>query len=91
MNARQRFMNFPGKMTAADYNIKRGLFSKLPYINMAGDLSNNCYIRRTPSGFVLYKMNGYIQPILVHTNGQNKYLKRCEPAYINAVLNYIQA
>lgn len=84
-------MNFPGKMTASDYNMERGRFSKLPYINMAGDLSNNCYIRRTPSGFVLYKMNGYIQPILVHINGQNKHLKRCDPAYINAVLNYIKA
>lgn len=52
-------------MTGRDLNKEKGKYKKLPFVPGAGSLADNCYIRHTKSGFVLYKENGYLQPIYV--------------------------
>lgn len=84
---------YKSKMTARDLNESKGLYKKLPFIEFAGDLANNCYIRYTKSGYVLYKKNGYLQPIAMMVNNVlhvKKYREWMMP-YIETVVKFIES
>lgn len=89
MTLEKLFEIFPSKMTARDLNKKNGKYKKLPFIPFAGDLSNNCYIRRTKNGFVLYTINGYIQPIFIKANGNEITIQKDKEMYIKTILKYL--
>ena len=90
MNAKELFKLCPCRMTAYDLNETKGKYKKLQFLPGCGDLSNNCYIRYTKSGFVIYKKNGYIQPVFVYYFGKAKVcIKRYED-YVKHVLKAIE-
>lgn len=86
MNATETFEKFPCKMTARDFNQFCGIYKKLDFISGAGDLANNCYIRNTKSGFVLYTINGYMQPVYVQAGSIKKMIIKDMTTYIKTVL-----
>lgn len=53
----QAYNLYPCVMTGRDYNKEQGKYKKLPFIAMAGELSDNCYYRET--GMVVN--GGYIE------------------------------
>ena len=74
MGKKEIYKEHPCKLTGRDWNQEMGKYKKLPFVPGAGSLADNCYIRRTKSGFILYKMNGYIQPFFVHAGEINKVI-----------------
>lgn len=79
----------PCKMLACDLNEQNNKYKKLSFVPCAGSLSDNCYIRYTKSGYVLYKKNGYLQPICVVYDGKTKYLIAQIKPYIDTIIDYL--
>lgn len=89
MNTFELYKLYPCKMLARDFNEENNRYKKLSFVPCAGILSDNCYIRYTTSGYVLYKKNGYLQPICVVYNGKIKYFKTQIRPYIDTIINYL--
>lgn len=90
MNANEIYKRYPCVMTGRDYNQVKDKYKKLPFITLSGDLADNCYYRKTPTGFVLYKCNGYLQPVYIRYRNSHKYYNRCNIAYINTVCKWME-
>jgi hypothetical protein len=86
----QAYNLYPCVMTGRDYNKEQGKYKKLPFIAMAGELSDNCYYRKTEFGYVLYKCNGYLQPVFVKSFGLAKYFSRVEKSIVDVVVKWIE-
>lgn len=89
MNIEEIYKKFPCRMNGRDVNESKGKYKKLPFVPYAGDLANNCYIRYTKSGYVLYKKNGYLQPVCVVCNNKTKYIREQIKPYIDTIIDYI--
>lgn len=89
INIEEIYKKFPCKILARDLNESKGKYKKLHFVPCAGDLANNCYIRYTKSGYVLYNKNGYLQPICVVYSGKTKYLIAQIKSYIDTIIDYL--
>lgn len=89
MNTFELYKLYPCKMLARDFNEENNRYKKLSFVPCAGSLSDNCYIRYTKSGYVLYKKNGYLQPICVVYSGKIKYLRAQIKPYIDTIIDYL--
>lgn len=90
MDAIEIYNLYPCVMTGRVYNHMQGKYKKLPFIPFSGDLADNCYYRETPTGFVLYKCNGYLQPVYIKYRNSHKYYRRSNIAYISTVCEWIE-
>lgn len=86
MTTKELFYFCPCLMTAYDLNEEKGKYKKLPFLPGCGDLSNNCYIRHTKSGFVIYHKNGFIQPVFIFYSGKIKLRTKRYRDYVKHVL-----
>lgn len=89
INIEEIYKKFPCKMLARDLNESKGKYKKLHFVPCAGDLANNCYTRYTKSGYVLYKKNGYLQPVCVVCNNKTKYIREQIKPYIDTIIDYL--
>lgn len=89
MNTLELYKLYPCKMLARDFNEENNNYKKLPFVSSAGSLSDNCYIRYTKSGYVLYNKNGYLHPICVVYSGKTKYLISQIKPYIDTIIEYL--
>lgn len=90
MNANEIYNFYPCVMTGRDINKEQGKYKKLPFIQFAGDLADNCYYRQTPTGYILYRCNGYLQPVYVQARNIRKYFPRCPEIYVKTVREWIE-
>lgn len=62
-------------MTGRDYILSKEKYKKLPVIELTGTFTGNCFYKKTKNGYILYKCNGYLQPVYVKTANITKYHK----------------
>lgn len=87
----QKYKGF--KMFEAEKILHSGTVYRIAGSVSAGNLSGRLYIRFNLSGFTLYLMNGYIQPLGEYINNtfQPSQLGQFYDCEVERVLNYLLA
>ena len=77
-------------MTARDLNMTRGIYKEIPYSFSDGKFWWKPYVRFTKSGYVLYRMNGYLQPFYVKAGNKERRLPHWwDKCYTDKVVSFV--
>lgn len=90
MTKKEIYKNYPLISTARDLNKERGLYLTIPYSFSDGKFKRCPSIRFTKSGYVLYLINGYHQPIYVKAGVRERRYHRLDNCYMDKIISFVE-
>ena len=90
MTKKEIYKNYPLISTARDLNNERGIYLTIPYSFPIRSSVFHPSIRFTKSGYVLYRINGYHQPIYVKDGVKERRYHRLDNCYTDKIISFVE-
>ena len=90
MTKKEIYKNYPLISTARDLNNERGIYLTIPYSFPIRSSVFHPSIRFTKSGYVLYRINGYHQPIYVKAGVKERRYHRMDNCYTDKIISFVE-
>ena len=90
MTKKEIYKNYPLISTARDLTNERGIYLTIPYSFPTRSSVFHPSIRFTKSGYVLYRFNGYHQPIYVKAGVKERRYHRLDNCYTDKIISFVE-